>query len=217
MSVLNVRQTLILCLLLGSRSAVADSSGSISGVVLNNDGISVFGAKVAAVPSGLAFHAVRYVETDSAGHFLIDHLPWGDYSIHTRKDSERYADSGQMFYNGKMPPRVTLSASTPSVTLTLRLGLKAAVIQGTVTNAATGRPVTTASVTITYLSAPYASLGKTLHPEFSILIPSNVKLSMEVQAEGYVPWRYPGYNKTDDALLEQADETRDIQIRLIPR
>ena len=36
---------------------------------------------------------------------------------------------------------------------------------------------------------------------------------MEVQAEGYVPWRYPGYNKTtDDALLEQADETRDIQI-----
>jgi hypothetical protein len=59
--------------------------GVIQGVVLGEGGRPVGGAKVHAELKGVAMHtAIRYVETDENGFFVIDRLEFGTYYVPPR-------------------------------------------------------------------------------------------------------------------------------------
>jgi hypothetical protein len=74
--------------------------GVIQGVVLGERGWPIRGAKVHAelkcVPMA---KAIRYVETDESGFFLIDRLIFGNYYVGAMKEEEGYGSTDSGFFN----------------------------------------------------------------------------------------------------------------------
>src|SRR5690242_19934607 len=67
---------------------------AISGTVVDENGVPLVLAKVNASPidGRPTGSLVRYVETDSSGHFLIDRLHLGKYRVFAKKEEEGYPD-----------------------------------------------------------------------------------------------------------------------------
>jgi hypothetical protein len=79
--------------------------GVIQGFVLGAGGQPVGGAKVhAQLKGGLAMKAIRYVETDESGFFLIDRLDFGSYYIGAMKEEDGYGSIDSSFFNDKSYP-----------------------------------------------------------------------------------------------------------------
>ena len=75
-------------------SAWAQVQGTITGVVLDEAGKPVAGAKVHTAEKDVlvAHQLVRYYETDDGGHFRISHVPWGTYFVMAGKEGAGYPD-----------------------------------------------------------------------------------------------------------------------------
>src|SRR5467141_754880 len=74
--------------------------GVIQGVVLGEDARPVRGARVHAELKGVPMaKAIRYVETDESGFFLIDRLIFGNYYVGAMKEEEGYGSTDSGFFN----------------------------------------------------------------------------------------------------------------------
>jgi hypothetical protein len=74
--------------------------GVIQGVVLGERGWPIRGAKVHAELKGVPMaKAIRYVETDESGFFLIDRLIFGNYYVGAMKEEEGYGSTDSGFFN----------------------------------------------------------------------------------------------------------------------
>jgi hypothetical protein len=85
---------------------------------------------------------IRYVETDAGGRFVIDRLPWGKYSVFAMKEEAGYPDMKPSFYSANMKtPVARITPTAPVVVVSIRLGPRAAIITGSVSDSTTGGPV----------------------------------------------------------------------------
>ena len=83
------------------------------------------GAKVHAELKGIAMaKAIRFVESDENGFFVIDRLEFGTYYVEAMKEEDGYGGISWSFFNDKPLPTVQISAQTRIADVVVSLGRK---------------------------------------------------------------------------------------------
>ena len=134
-------------LLLGS--AWAQVHGTVTGTVLDEMGKPLVKARVRVVEkTPFAGHRpIQFYETDSNGHFLIGHVPWGTYIVVGGKEDAGYPNTQFAFYSNLAVPTVVLTPDSPTVDVDLRFGPKAGILEvAPVTDEATGKEIRSAAI-----------------------------------------------------------------------
>src|SRR5215470_15487212 len=128
----------VLSLTVGLQCADEDRIGSIEGVVTSEDDTPVRGATAYASPTDRPMTGiVAHAETDANGHFVIRRLWLGKFQVSAKKEEEGYPDLTFSFHMG-MTKEVALTESSPTADVSLRLGPKAGIVTGTVTDVSSG-------------------------------------------------------------------------------
>jgi hypothetical protein len=203
-----------------ARSLCAQTVGQITGLVLNEAGNPIEHAKV-HVEENKAFYGHRILQvylTDARGQFVIDSLQWGSYVVLAGKEDEGYADTKLAFYSNLNVPVVTVTSLVPTQNVTIHLGPRAGVIEvAAIIDAGTGKAIVAPSVTLR--RTENGLWLKASGTQKSILIPSRTKVSIEVEAEGYQVWHYPGdtdASRSTPVVLEPGEHQK-IEVKLQPK
>lgn len=176
------------------QAALAQGTGSIQGVVLDDRGSPVANAVVTADPvDGLARGtALPNAETDTDGRFVVEHLAWlGKYRIYTAKQTAGYPDTSFSFYSNDVLTTAEISAESPTATIRIQLGPKAGALVGAVSDAETGKPVP-AGIELRRTASPDDWLSTSVAPNYRVLLPSSVNVSVVFVASGYEKWTVQG-------------------------
>ena len=175
-------------LALGAVSSPQDI-GAIRGTVVDENLIPVFGAKVnaEALDSRPTGSLVRYVESDSKGHFVIDRLGPGKYRVFASKEEAGYPDLGWSFYSNDVFQTAAVTSADPTAEVRIQLGPRAGVITGFVSDAATGAPVP-AAFKLSRAGQPNKWISPSVAPKYRLLVPSAIYIVIEVSAPGFKTW-----------------------------
>lgn len=201
----------------GQQQQAEEHSGAISGVVVNERGQPVAGAKVSAEMMGVpTVSLIPFVDSDAAGRFTFDGLDWGKYAVCARKEDDGYAEICRSLLNAVSGPTPTLSAQSPRAEVLVAIGPKAGVMTGTVKDALTGAPVD--GTLLVRLSKDNGRLfGMGISPQFRVLLPPELDLELEVRAPGYQLWRFSVNGDSQGSPLHmKSEEKRGLDIRLQP-
>jgi carboxypeptidase family protein len=196
-----------------------EGPGLVRGEVVDDAGAPVAGAQVSvdAMDGMQRLSPVRMAETDKRGHFLIGNLELGSYKVFAKKESAGYADMAFAFYSHQVFTTVTLMANAPAADVALKVGPKAGVLLGTVTDNATKQPIAT-TFTLRRVGAPDEWISVGQRSDYRVLVPASTKISLEISATGYKTWYYGGDSdpaKRPPILLESGKEMT-LDVRLEP-
>ncbi len=209
---------IFIALSLGLVGAGTADEGVIRGRTLTESGKPEPGVKIRVnrMDDRGQAKAIRYVETDPDGAFVMDKLAWGTYRVLTWKETARYPNMAFSFYSNDTSPIVKIDRDRPVAEITINLGPKAGLISGTVIDAATGQPVN-----------PGVHLWRILNPNrwietavngsgFELLVPPDVPVGLTFQADGYREWTYPGPNATaaNGPLVIHSGDKLSLDVRL---
>ena len=160
------------------------------------------------------------VESNAAGHFLIENLPAGTCEIFGESEVDDYPDTSLPFYSNEEPVKATVR-DVDTATIVLVLGPRAGVLCGEVLDKTTGKAIVSQH-------APRFIVRKVSNREDSIeflgpakfhwLIRPATEVTLEVIAEGYKPWVYADPSNPSGPLtfrLESGEE-RILNIELDP-
>jgi hypothetical protein len=204
---------LVLLFLAATIGAQDTGNGSIRGTVVDEKGAPVPGVKVNAdtMDGRMRGTLVRYVDTDSSGHFLVDRLAWGKYRLFTIKKDAGYPNTAFSFYAGHVSPAttVTLTPTTPTAEVRIQLGPRAGVVIGSVVSAQDGAPVN-ASFKLTRIASPNEWFSTSVAPIYRVLLPASTDVLLEVSAPGFKTWT-PGH-----PLRLEAGAEMHLDIQLEP-
>ena len=126
--------------------------------------------------------------------------------------------TNQFYSDGKFET-VSLTSRRSAATVSIRLGPKAGILTGTVSDAVTGAPL---NPCVEFRRAKklgnFLSGTGLVNAKYRVLVPSNTDILMKVWYGGHKPWYYPG--TTDKAQrrpvnLKPGEET-NVEIRLEP-
>ena len=202
-------------------TVITPESGTVNGVVTNEEGVVVAGATAYAHPLDRPIAGrVPHAETNATGHFAIHELPWGLYSISATKEQDDYPEMFSAFFARNYPAqRANLGPDNPTATLTIRLGPKAGRLTGTVKDAATSAPRNPCAE-FKWASDPGNYLTGTglVNAEYRVLIPSSTNVLWKVWLDGYKPWYYPG--TTVESMATSVNlkpgQAKEVEIELQP-
>ena len=190
--------------------------GVIQGVVLGEGGRPVGGAKVHAELKGVPMaKAIRYVETDENGFFLIDQLEFGTYCVSAKSEEEEYGDSGFSFFNDQPAPMARISAQHRIADVVVNLGPKAGILTGTISDAATGKPIP-AGFDLAQVKDRTKWMRTSAAPNFRVLIPSSKEMGVKVSAPAYEAWVYPDPTIPSQVLRMDPGSEMHLDIKLKP-
>jgi hypothetical protein len=200
--------------------SIQADTGLIEGTVTYEDGKPTKGATVYAHPTDRGMAAiVPHGDTDEKGYFAIRHLWLGKFAVTAKKEDEAYPDMSNAFYGDGKFEAVTLISDRFSATVAIRLGAKAGILRGTVTDAVTGASLNPC-VDFRRASDPNNFFTGTglVNAKYRVLLPSNTDVMMKVWHEGYKPWYYPGTTDQSQSTLVRVEpgEEQTLDIRLQP-
>jgi hypothetical protein len=171
---------------------------TVSGTVINESGNSVPGASVTVVDEigdrGLRKTFVHHdTARDGTFNFSIDLVGPGKVWLYAKKEDDGYPNAIIALYNERDDPPITLDCGDYRSGVLIKVGPKVGYI-GTITvaDATTGKPIDRASITIRRVVPKLPRLAsvdnyiKTNTSYSNIAIPSNVDISYELSAPGYV-------------------------------
>ncbi|MGH9440155.1 MAG: carboxypeptidase regulatory-like domain-containing protein [Terriglobia bacterium] len=199
-------------------------TGAIRGTVIDQSGNAVAGATVwfHLLTNRPIFGAIPSARTTQDGHYAISNLPLGDYALNPWKEEDGYPNQVGALYSDGAPfahlTRVSLTAEAPVVKgVVLVLGPKAGVIEGSISDAGTGKAVT-AEVALTRTDKRGA-LDRSAKGSYRVLVPAAKGVMLSVRAPGYQDWYYPGVTDRSHTtpLVLHSDERRTINVRLVPK
>lgn len=204
----------LLCVLVAT--GFARAQGTITGTVVDDAGKPVAGAKVHIAENKFVVHRlIRFYETDDGGRFHIADVPWGTYVVMAGKEDAGYPDLAFNFYNNLALPDVTLAEDFPSVDVIVKIGPKAGVFDlAPVTDAATGKEIPLASVTLRRAANPDLSVSVSA-TQRRILVPALTDVLIEVTAEGHKAW--PPTGSAEGKLFLKPEEVKKLQVVLQPQ
>ncbi len=183
-------------------------------MVLNDVGNPLPGAKVHAELNGVAMaKAIRFVESDQNGFFVIDPLEFGSYYVEAMKEGDGYGGMSWSFFNDKPLPTAQISAQTRIADVVVSLGPRAGALTGTIRDAATGKPIS-AGFDLVQVKDRTKWISTGTAPYFRILIPSSKDIELKVSAPGYDTWVYPGPNLAPQPLRMEQGSEANLDIRL---
>lgn len=215
----HLRALSFLCLaipLLASGQNTEIREGTIQGVVLDDVGNPLSGAKVHAELKGVPMvKAIRYVESDQNGFFVIDRLEFGTYYVEAMKEEDGYGGPFWSFFNDRPLPTVQISAQARMADIVVRFGPKAGILTGTVQDAVTEKAIP-AGFDLKQVKDPNKWMRTSAPPNFRVLIPSSKEIEVKVSAPGYDTWFYPGSGVSPQPLLMEPGSEMQLDIRLKP-
>jgi hypothetical protein len=206
-----LRVLLVACL---CTTGLAQNSGSIRGMVLDENGQPLVGAEVSATKDEFQAHRVgRFFNTDSDGHFEVKDLPLGIYVVLARKEDEGYPETRLAFYSNLEVSRATLTAAQPDAYVTLRMSPKAGWLELSVVDQATGTKLQSATVTLRRVANPnlYISTSAT---NKRTAVPSQVDVSVEIAAPGYREWTESSRGGAPYIIRLSPGETSKLSVSL---
>ncbi|SRR6266496_1018107 len=195
--------------------------GTISGRVLDADGVPVENVVVTAENTALPARNLPRAETNRDGEFTIAGLTPGRYDLYTKKEEDGYPRTEFDLYDvGLSNPEVTVYSRQTVQGITLRLGPKAALLTGQVVDAVTKQPLKHADITVRRVDLPNRFLRTGLSlpvelGEFKLLVPS-VAFTVKVTETGYEDWYYKwdDEGQTTSSLLLEPNTTKHLLIAL---
>lgn len=192
------------------------SGGVIRGIVDEDDGKPVSGATVTATQVANSQGVEKSVRSDENGGFVLTDLGWGKYTVSAEKPDAGYPLTPSTFYGSAgTPPVLEISAKITSANTKITFGSKMPAIVGTVIDDDTSIPIP-ATFLIRHVQEPGNALSVEQGPNYRILLPSGVPLTMEVSAQGHKTWYYPGtndYTKKTSFVLSPS-QSLHLNIRL---
>jgi hypothetical protein len=205
-----------LYLLYASIVVCAQTDGSITGVVVGQDGKPLAKAEV-HIGDNRPFYGSRTIqfhETDADGKFVIRHVPWGSYIVMAGKETEGYPDTKLAFYSNMDAPTVFLSQLSPVASVTVRLSKAGILHIKSLVDEATGATVANAAVT----------LRRADNPEFLMTVSSSLKeilvppttVTLQVDAQGYESWPKSDPATKIDQINMESGKVIDLAIKLRP-
>jgi hypothetical protein len=198
----------------GQSSQPSARIGTISGIVLDDQGHTVDQASVCVSSTAKNQTATMcMVASDTEGRFQTGPFEAGNYRIYAVKESDGYADFDQ-----RPGEQVTVSTSSPTPNVVIRMKPRAGMVLASVRDKETGK-------SIDRFSLAYISMGKNFNGSgggnggtISLTLPTGSDTILVVTADGYQSWYYsedgkpllrlsPGEKKTLDIELEPIKET----------
>ncbi len=162
---------------------------------------------------------VPHAQTDEQGHFTISHLWLTKYAVNSAKAEEGYPDNSLQFYSDGKFETVMLTPRRPVAEISVRLGPKAGIFIGTVSDAVTGAPLSPC-VELRRASKPdnFLSGSGLIKPEYRLLLPSEIGVYMKIWLDGYKFWYYPGTEKKSESKPARLapGEVQILDIRMQP-
>ena len=190
--------------------------GVIQGEVLDEVGNPLPGAKVHAELKGIPMaKAIRFVESDLNGFFLIDRLEFGTYYVGALKEEDGYGPSDNSFFNDKPLPTIQISAQNRIGDTVISFGPKAGILTGTVRDAFTGKPLS-GGLDLVQVKDRTKWMSTSAPPQFRVLIPSLKEIEVKVSAAGYEPWFYPAPSVPSQVLRMEPDSQVHVDVLLKP-
>lgn len=183
--------------------------GTIRGIVVDDHGSPLARAMVTAEPPILA-GVPPTTRTNAQGGFAITHLGWVKYKVYASKISAGYPENLGGFYGTGGVATVNLSPAAPRAYVRIRLGPRAGILHGRVTNAVTGKPINAADFRLVWVGSPNDWMMTSQPSTYRVFLPPSTAVDLEVSAPGFVPARYRGLK-----LPSGAEST--LNIRLNPR
>ena len=201
---------LIICWLGGAISG-AQELGKIMGIVVDENCVPVIAAKVSVDRADQTqFHSLlRSIDTDSAGRFVIGRLAFGQYKVFAKQEQLGYPDTRWSFYSGDVFAHATVNSTHPTADVQIKIGPKAGLLTGSVSDALSGAPVP-AAFKLTRVDAPNDWISTSMPPSYRVLLPPATRVRLEVSAPGFKAWAYP------DTLRLQSGIERRLDIALEP-
>jgi hypothetical protein len=172
-----------------------EKPGLVSGAVLDEGGIPVEGATIIVTQSG-GTEEGRTV-TDSGGHYSLK-VNYGDLAIVGVKENDAYPDCHLTLFSC-FPPPYHVNDATPSVVANLKLR-RAAWIKGRVVDRMDGKEIAGSTLLVRRADDFYKAYQVSVDSTFSILVPSDVELTLSVTKLKYRIWNYRDL-KTNYATL----------------
>ncbi len=208
--------TLIVWFACWASLAMAQQTGSIQGTVLDEKGKPVSGATVTAAQTIGNDTPEKTATSDESGSFLITGLPWGKYSVIAEKKDWGYPPTPSVFYGSRSPlPATEISVAHPSANLKIQFRGKAPAMMGTLIDdeASVAIPAT---LLFRHAQNPANLLSVESGPNYSVLLPASIGLTLEVSSQGYKTWYFPGTNDfaKKTVLRLSPGEVRKLNIRL---
>jgi hypothetical protein len=207
-----------LLLALAGMFAPIQNDGSITGLVLGQDGKPLAKAKVHIADTKPLYgsRVVEFHETDAEGKFVITHVPWGAYVIMAGKEEERYPDTKFAFYSNLAAPTVDLGPLYPTATVTVHLGPKAGILHiAAIRDAVSGKAVRNAAITLRRLDNPKFSITTSASVE-NVLVPSTTAVEIEIESDGYEPWPPKDHARELGQIQLKSEEVFNLEVRLQP-
>lgn len=137
-------------------------------------------------------------------------LKHGIYEIYVQKDKDGYPDPFSPFYRplNFTPETVQLFGEKPEAKIDIKLGEKAGVLRGTVTDSDTGFPLK-ATIFLYSLEREGAGGGR-VDGKFRLLVPARTEIKVLVQADG--PRALWSRFETERTLQPGEEQTLDIRL-----
>jgi len=167
---------------------------------------------------GAEHSAVKFVETNDRGNFVIDNLSWGEYGLAARKEDDFFPDVTFAFYGFgetvQAMTYVTLTQIAPHADVVIRV-FKAAVLKGSIVDRKTGKLVLSPGFLLRRAADPNLWLSKSVSSQFRVLVPARVPFTIEVSAPGYKTLHYSLNGKA--ALVLDPGKELELKIYLQPK
>lgn len=206
----------VVSLVSGVASALqGDHAGTIRGQVITRRGLPIARARVYLRAPGFTIGAGRRTKTDAKGRFAFHDVPWGTYDVFSDKPSGGYPDIAFAFYaHRKKPLRVSVSPSSPSAYVRVRIGPPCGKLFVSAKDAITGHTIKPV-VTLRPVAAPRKYLVINI---FSgpILIPSDVRVRIKVSATGYQSWPGQESESGKRVLILKPLQSYTLEVRMLP-
>jgi hypothetical protein len=200
------------------------TTGSVEGVVLDQQGKPIPDANVWALPERDMRTPIS-TTSDASGKFILHDIPIGNVYILAFKESEGYPYEFYAFYktkNDRSSAKVEAKPGAVTSGVTIQLGPKAAYLKVDATDE------NGASVKVAYqldrddMPGPYSTTVPT-DPRLvgvgfidGVMLVPPMPFRLTVLADGYQPWHYGGANWKGKAGLVnlQSGQTLDLAVRL---
>ena len=186
----------------------------IRGKVLDDQGRPVSGAVVNASPDGGLRGRVPSAPSDSRGEFVIPVYKSDWFRVTASKPADGYLSTGNPFYYPieDALAHVFVREGKASPFATVHLGPKAGTVAGRIVDAATGKAIEEAQITLCRAEVPkycHRPAGKYMDGQFTFQVPAS-PFTVEISASGYKDWNGTEAGDQEPSVVQVASGARKV-------
>jgi carboxypeptidase family protein len=211
---------LISALVTVTRAQIPPEWATVTGQVLDSQGLPVPGAKISVFPMDVGVSGgMPGATTDDEGRYrLVSPAYPGRTRLCAVKESAGYPDTQSLLFvsGNDTLPEVSLPAGG-HVELDIHLGAPDGILQGSIIDARTRATVSKARIKL-HRDQPESIHSTSVAPDghFLFALPP-APIDITVVAPGYRTWKYQDSQSKSDKLVLSAPDHRRITVELIPR